>query len=93
MTWPKRKQAQDQRRKRRQKHERAFLFTATGHLLGKVERVHWAVALAECGGEVVEAAMACGLTDIPQGTKALWGRSAEGAWGTYRHWQKHRQRA
>ena len=41
MTWPKRKQAQDQRRKRRQKHERAFLFTATGHLLGEVERVHW----------------------------------------------------
>jgi hypothetical protein len=26
MTWPKRKKGQDQRRKRRQKHERAFLF-------------------------------------------------------------------
>ena len=33
MTWPKQKQAQDQRRKRRQKHERAFLFTPEGHLV------------------------------------------------------------
>ena len=92
MTWPKRKQAQDQRRKRRQKHERAFLFTADGHLLGEVERVQWEVALADCGGAVADAAMACGLTDIPKGTKALWGRSAAVAWGTYRHWQQQRSR-
>ena len=42
----------------------------------------WEVALAECGGDVVKAATACGLADLPQGTKALWGRSAEAAWGT-----------
>jgi hypothetical protein len=82
MTWPKRKKAWDQRRKRRQKHERAFLFTAEGHLLGEVERVQWEVALADCGGDVADAATACGLTDIPKGAKALWGRSAEAAWST-----------
>jgi hypothetical protein len=93
MTWPKRKKAQDQRRKRRQKNERAFLFTVEGHLLGEVERVPWEVALADYGGNVADAARACGLADMPKGTKALWGRSAEAAWSTYRHWQKQRQRA
>ena len=93
MTWPKRKKAQDQRRKRRQKHERAFLFTVDGHLLGEVERVPWEVALADDGGTVADAAMACGLADMPQGTKALWGPSAAEAWATYRRWQKQRQRA
>jgi hypothetical protein len=33
MTWPQQKKAWHQRRKRRQKHEPAFLFTAEGHLL------------------------------------------------------------
>ena len=93
MTWLQQKKARDQRRKRRQKHEQAFLFTAEGHLLGEVERVQWEVALADCGGDVADAATACGLTDIPKGAKALWGRSAEAAWGTYRHWQQQRQRA
>ena len=73
MTWPKRKKAQDQRRKRRQKHERAFLLTMEGHLLGDVERVPWEVALADSGGNVADAAMACGLGGIPKGTQALWG--------------------
>ena len=85
MTWSKRKKARDQCRKRRQKNEQAFLFTAEGHLLGEVERVPWEVALADCGGDVADAATACGLTDIPKGAKALWGRSAEAAWSTYRH--------
>jgi hypothetical protein len=93
MTWSKRKKAQDQRRKRRQKNERAFLFTVEGHLLGDIERVPWEVALADAGGNVADAAMACGLADIPKGTKALWGRSAAEAWATYRRWQKQRQRA
>ena len=39
MTWPKQKHARDQRRKRHQRNERAFLFTPEGHLLGEVERV------------------------------------------------------
>jgi hypothetical protein len=92
MPWPKRKQAQDQRRQRRQRNKRTFLFTPDGHLLGEVERVPWEVALAECGGDVVKAGKACGLADRPKGAKALWGRSAEAAWGTYRHWQQQRQR-
>jgi hypothetical protein len=71
MPWPQQKKARDQRRKRRQKHEHAFLFTAGGHLLGAVERIQWEVALADCGGDVTEAATACGLTDIPKGAKAL----------------------
>ena len=93
MAWPKQKHARDQRRKRHQRNERAFLFTPEGHLLGEVERLAWEVALAECGGNVVEAAASCGLADIPRSTKALWGRSAEAAWSTYRRWQKQRQRA
>jgi hypothetical protein len=91
MTWSKRKKAHDQRRKRRQRHERAFLFTPQGRLLGEVERVPWEIALAECGGDVAGAATACGLTNIPTGTKALWGRTAEAAWSTYRHWQRRRR--
>ncbi len=86
------KRAQDQRRKRQQRNERAFLFTLEGHLLSEVERVQWAMALADCGGDVNGAATACGLTDIPMGAKALWGRSAAEAWATYRRWQKQRQR-
>ena len=93
MTWPKRTKAQEQRRKRRQKHARAFLLTVEGHRLGDVERVPWEVALADSGGNVADAAMACGLADMPKGTKALWGRSAAEAWATYRRWQKQRQRA
>ena len=63
MTWPKRKQAQDQRWKRRQKNERAFLFTPAGHLLGEVERVQWEAALADCGGDIeVVASFAIFLT-------------------------------
>jgi hypothetical protein len=93
MTWSKRKQAQDQRRKRRQKHERAFLLTMEGHFLGDVERVPWEVALADSGGNVADAAMACRLGGIPKGTQALWGWSAAEAWATYRRWQKQRQRA
>ena len=64
-----------------------------GHLLGAVERVPWEVALADNRGNVADAAMACGLADIPKGTKALWGRSAAEAWATYRRWQTQRRRA
>ena len=92
MTWPKLKHAQDQRRKRHQRNERAFLFTPTGHLLGEVERVQWEVTLAECSGDVVEAAHGMWSAGHTQGTKALWGRSAEAAWATYRRWQQQRAR-
>jgi hypothetical protein len=83
---------QEQRRKRRQRNEYAFLFTPAGHLLHAVERLAREIALADCGGDVASAAVACGLTDIPKGTQALWGRSAAEAWATYRRWQKQRSR-
>jgi hypothetical protein len=83
--------AQEQRRKR-QRHEHAFLFTPDGHLLHEVERLDWEIALVDGEGDVVRAAVACGLTAIPKGTKALWGRSAVEAWATYRRWQKQRAR-
>ena len=81
---------QEQRQKRRQRNERAFLFTPEGRLLREVERLEWEIALVDDGGDVASAATACGLTDIPKGTKALWGQSAAEAWATYRHWQKQR---
>jgi hypothetical protein len=84
--------AQAQRRKLRQRNEHAFLFTPEGHLLHEVERLEWEIALADGGDDVARAATACGLTDLPKGTKALWGRSATEAWATYRRWQKHRSR-
>jgi hypothetical protein len=92
MPWPTWKHAQNQRRKRRQQHAHACLCTADGPLLGEVERAQWEVALADGGGHVIDAATACGLPDLPKGTKALWGRSAEAAWSTDRRWQQHRQR-
>ena len=89
-TGPQQKHAQDQRRTRRQPHVRAFLFPAAGHRLGEVERVPWEVALTDGGGNGTDATLACGLTAMPQGTKALGGWSAEAAWGSYRHWQQQR---
>jgi hypothetical protein len=50
MAWPKQQHARDQRRKRHQRHERAFLFTPEGRLLGEVERLAWEVALAQVKG-------------------------------------------
>ena len=55
MTWPQQKQAQAQRRTRRQKHARAFLFPAAGHLPDEVKLVQWEVVLADCGGTIVDA--------------------------------------
>jgi hypothetical protein len=52
--------------------------------------VPWEVALTDGGGNGTDAALACGLPAMPQGTKALGGRSAEAAWGSYRHWQQQR---
>ena len=41
MAWPKQKHARDQRRKRHQRNEHAFLFIPERRLLGEVERVPW----------------------------------------------------
>ena len=60
---------------------RASLFTAEGPLLGEIERVPWEVALADCGGDVANAATACGLTDIPKGGKGSLGPVGRGSLG------------
>jgi hypothetical protein len=86
------KSPQEQRRRRKRKNERAFLFTPAGQLLAGVDRDTWECALSVARGDVASAAEACGLRALPKGAKALWGRSAEEAWSTYRHWQ-HRRRA
>jgi len=52
--------------------------------------VPWEAALTDGGGNGTDAAMVCGLTAMPQRTKALGGRSAAAAWGSYRHWQQQR---
>lgn len=93
MPWSQQQHARDQRQKRRQQHARAFLFSAEGPLRGEVERVPWEVALRDDGGNGMDAAMACGLTAMPQGALAPWGQSAEAAWRPYRHGQHQRQRA
>ena len=83
----------EQRELRRRRGERAFLFDeGLSRCVGEFEREEWEWALASCGGDVVRAEGHCGLGGVPAGTKALWGRSAEEARGTYRRWQKRRGR-
>ncbi len=69
----------------------AFLFTPEGQLLAEVERDTWEFAISVANGDVVSAAEACGLQAIPKGAKALWGRSAEAAWSTYRRWHNRKR--
>lgn len=83
----------EQRELRRRRGERAFLFDKdVSRCLAEFEREEWEWALSSCGGDVVRAAQECGLDGVPAGAKALWGRSAEEARGTYRRWQKQRVR-
>jgi len=81
----------EQRARRERRRERAFLFDKNlDHCLAEFEREDWEWALSSCGGDTAKAASQCGLSDVPQGVKALWGRSAEQARSTYRDWQKRR---
>jgi hypothetical protein len=85
----KRLSPREQRIRRQRQGERAFLFDGSlNHCLAEFEREDWEWALSSCGGDTLRAARQCGLTDVPAGAKALWGRSAEEARGTYRQWQK-----
>ena len=81
----------EQRARRQRRGERAFLFDGSlNRCLAEFEREDWEWALSSCGGDTLRAAQQCGLSDVPPGAKALWGRSAEEARGTYRQWQKRR---
>jgi hypothetical protein len=80
-----------QRQMRRDRGERAFLFThdlATA--LAELDRDEWQTALSMKGGDTAAAAAMCGIADVPRNARALWGRSAEEARSTYRRWQKRR---
>lgn len=93
MTKGRHDKARQQRRLRRQHGERAFIFDQdVSRCLGEVEREDWEIAISECGGDVAAAADSCGLEGVPRSAKALWGRSAEDAAGTYRRWQKRRRK-
>ena len=79
----------EQRDLRRRRGERAFLFDSDfTRCLGTVDREQWEFTISIHGGDVVAAARECGLAHIQPGAKAVWGRSAEEALGTYRRWRR-----
>lgn len=85
------RQSGHQRRLRRDRGERAFLFTHDlATCLAEVDRDEWQAALSMNGGNTAAAAAMCGVADVPGNARALWGRSAEEARGIYRRWQKSR---
>jgi hypothetical protein len=86
----KRLSPREQRARRRKRNERAFLFDSELNLIAEFEREDWEWALSSSSGDAMRAAGQCGLTDVPAGVKALWGRSADEARSTYRRWQKRR---
>jgi hypothetical protein len=93
MTKRKQSRSRDQKDLRRRHNERAFLFDKDlSSCLGDIDRDEWEFAISISGGDVAAAARECGISDLPRGAKALWGRSAEEALGTYRRWQKKRRR-
>jgi len=87
-----RRRSHRQRKLRRRRDERAFLFDPSlSKCFGSVEREDWEDAVRMFGGDITAAAEMCGLTPVPRGTKALWGRSAEEALATYRRWKKKKR--
>ena len=76
MTWPKQKQAQDQRRNGDRSTSMRSSSPRKGLSSARSSACHGRWPFTDCGGNGTAAAMACGLTDMPQGTQALWGRSA-----------------
>jgi hypothetical protein len=73
---------------RRRSHERAFIFDEKlARCLGTADLESWEFAISMSGGNVARAARQCGIDGVPDGAKALWGRSAEEALGTYRRWR------
>lgn len=91
---PSQSRSAGQRELRRRRGERAFLFDKSlSRCLAEFERGQWERALSSCGGDTAHAARQCGLSGAPAGMKALWGRSAGEALGTYRRWQKRRGRS
>lgn len=88
-----RSRSREQKDLRRRRGERAFLFDSNvTRCLADVDRDEWEFAISIHGGDVVAAARECGLADLAPGARALWGRSAEEALGTYRRWRKRQRK-
>ena len=93
MTKHKQNRARKQQDLRWRRGERAFLFDKDlSRCLGDADRDDWEFAISISGGDAAAAARECGIFDLPRGAKALWGRSAEEALGTYRRWRKKRRK-
>lgn len=89
----KQNRSREQKDLRRRRNERAFLFDKDlTCCLGDVDRDDWEFAISMSGGDVTAAGLECDISDLPRGAKALWGKSAEEALGTYRRWQKKKSR-
>lgn len=89
----KQNRSREQKDLRRRRNERAFLFDKDlTRCFGDVDRDDWEFAISISGGDVAAAGLECGIPDLPRGAKALWGKSAEEALGTYRRWQKKKGR-
>jgi hypothetical protein len=68
------------REKREKRGENAFIFDAEfTRCYGVVPRQQWEGVIAVCSGNVAKAAAYCGMTEVTEGAKALWGISKEDA--------------
>jgi hypothetical protein len=86
-----RRRSWQQREKRERLGENAFIFDAQfTRCVGMVPRQQWEGVIAVCGGDIVRAATYCGVEGVPEGARALWGRTADQALAAYREWQ-HRK--
>ena len=93
MSWHKQSRSRQQRKLRERRGERAFLFDKDfSQCFGEMDRDDWELAISANGGNVLAAGDECGLRGLPRGAKALWGRSAEEALGTYRRWLRKRSK-
>jgi hypothetical protein len=52
----------------------------------------WELAIADHGGSVDAAAKECGINDVPNNAKALWGKSADEARSNYRGYRRKRKK-
>ena len=80
-----------QKELREKRDERAFLFDpAMSRCLAEVDRDEWEWAIEMSGGGVAQAAKIARIEGIPNGARALWGKSPELALDSYRHWLRRK---
>jgi hypothetical protein len=68
------------REKRERRGENAFIFDSEfTRCFGVIARQQFEGVIAVCSGDVAKAARYCGMADVTDGAKALWGISKEDA--------------